>query len=1221
MAHDESIPPLSLSVDRALDRADEVRLALVELIEHRRIIAAEMWFERLFVLWYRLGFVSPETQLFNNLLADMADVAQRRQAFLNRPVTIPEPGEHRQVLAQAIERAAQGTRPFGLLPLGKSAVRSLFAQIEVVGQKQVSVDEWQHVLAFLRYQTDVAKLTTRWNNISEELGLPTLPPDVAQSARMLADCHRLVTLAWHVLDTLGPQVKTELTALFPHGLRLETLMLDIEAREAALKALEFNLARYRLSRSHGRIEEARARLMECSGGIVEAMQRFLTEKLGTPAVRTFEIIEQWNDLIAELRRILGLRSQLEEVARVAQLVQESGAPKWAEALRTEPVEGVDDYWTPPSWFESWTWARQGAFLQEIDGRGRLKLLAEQRQKLDADLKRALAELVKLRTFLGLKVNMTERVAGALNRFMTHVANVGAGTGVRAHRYRRDARAAMEECYAGVPCWIMPTWRVSEHLPAMLGTFDLVIVDEASQSDITALPALLRGKKLLIVGDDKQVSPTAPFVEEKKLLQLRHNFLMDQPHQSLLLPGSSLFDLANAIFPGSRVMLQEHFRCVEPIIRFSFQFYTEDIIPLRLPKASERLDPPLIDVYLPHGARSGHKMNTVEAHAIVDEIALLVEDPAYAGRSIGVVSLIGGEQAALIQRLLLERIGEQQFLAHRIECGDSATFQGKERDIIFLSMVASSGQKMAQTSRLFQQRFNVALSRARDRMYLFRSVEEHELNPNDLKAKVIAHFRVPMIARDTRAGALIDQCESEFERAVFRRLVDLGYRVTPQVAAGPFRIDLVIEGVNDRCLAVELDGDRFHGPERWAEDMARQRILERVGWRFWRCWASSFTLDPDGCMHDLIETLRLRGIEPIGSSEQQTVYTQHRTISTNGPQAGLTTDILTSDDILADTAHLAAGEDSARLDSMSETVVQVGDRVLIAYNDEPSRQRTIAISANEHDPELGILGVDAPLAQVLPGAAENEEVEFITEQGPRTVTVLSRERTRDLATISTSTPPTVLQPALVNPQPALVTNNALEHDQPTTSSAAPLSPASISIPGSLTMPTNSVLPYQKWPSHSVPDPHSAEPALLVPEILDIVSVEGPILSRRVFQLYTHAARRRLTREVASKLSRAVDQAMREGRLIADVDLVIDGEQQRVLRMPEQASVILREGGERFLDDIPLSEIVAAMTYISGQKGCTVKDELFRSCLSLFNLVRLTENVRQRLETAWQLAGFQ
>ena len=73
--------------------------------------------------------------------------------------------------------------------------------------------------------------------------------------------------------------------------------------------------------------------------------------------------------------------------------------------------------------------------------------------------------------------------------------------------------------------IMPVWRVSETLPAELGSFDLVIVDEASQSDITALPALLRGKKILVVGDNKQVSPTAPFIEEGKLLHLRDQHLL------------------------------------------------------------------------------------------------------------------------------------------------------------------------------------------------------------------------------------------------------------------------------------------------------------------------------------------------------------------------------------------------------------------------------------------------------------------------------------------------------------------------------------------------------------------------------------------------------------------------------------------------------------------------------------------------------------------------
>jgi very-short-patch-repair endonuclease len=589
--------------------------------------------------------------------------------------------------------------------------------------------------------------------------------------------------------------------------------------------------------------------------------------------------------------------------------------------------------------------------------------------------------------------MSERVEGALSRFMAHVRKIGGGKGVRTPRIRRDARSAMEDCYAAIPCWIMPTWRVSESLPATLGAFDLVIVDEASQSDIGALPALLRGKKLMIVGDDKQVSPTAAFVEERKLLQLRHNFLDGQPHASLMLPGSSLYDLANSIFPGRRVMLQEHFRCVEPIIRFSFQFYTEPIIPLRIPKASERLDPPLIDVYLPHGSRNRQKINHTEAVAIVDEIERLVNDPSYKERSMGVVSLIGAEQAQYIQKLLLERIGAAKFLEHRITCGDSATFQGKERDIMFVSMVASPGQAVSQTSLIFQQRFNVALSRARDRMYLFRSVEEKDLNPKDLKAKVIAHFREPMVRADKKMEDLISLCESDFERKVFRRLVNLGYRVTPQVSVGPFRIDLVVEGANDRRLAVELDGDRHHGPERWAEDLTRQRTLERVGWRFWRCWASSFELDPEGCMRDLVETLQSQGIEPIGHVNRQNIYTEHRVIRPPSDSVEVTAGngeievIGTGDE---PRPELAADIDVA-VTRPAGVVVELQDRVVISYNDEPTRQRTVIISPTQNDPGNGILNTSHPLAVALLGHSVDDEIEIESSSGTRTVIVQAIEK--------------------------------------------------------------------------------------------------------------------------------------------------------------------------------------------------------------------------------------
>ena len=89
---------------------------------------------------------------------------------------------------------------------------------------------------------------------------------------------------------------------------------------------------------------------------------------------------------------------------------------------------------------------------------------------------------------------------------------------------------MAKCYDAVPCWIMPTWRVAEQLPPEIGALELVIIDEASQSDVTELPALLRGKKIIVVGDDRQVSPTPPFVTQEKISQLRHHHLARSPVQ-------------------------------------------------------------------------------------------------------------------------------------------------------------------------------------------------------------------------------------------------------------------------------------------------------------------------------------------------------------------------------------------------------------------------------------------------------------------------------------------------------------------------------------------------------------------------------------------------------------------------------------------------------------------------------------------------------------------
>jgi very-short-patch-repair endonuclease len=480
------------------------------------------------------------------------------------------------------------------------------------------------------------------------------------------------------------------------------------------------------------------------------------------------------------------------------------------------------------------------------------------------LARTYQDLVAEKTWLGVYNNSPNHIRQALQAYLNAIQAMGSGVGLRAIRHRRNAREAMARAYQAVPCWVLPEWRISETIPAEVGLFDLVVIDEASQSDIWALPALLRGQKLLVVGDHKQVSPSAIGVPEQQILDLTARFLADQPHKSEMTPDKSIYDLARVVFAGNSVMLKEHFRCVPAIIEFSNrEFYSGEIKPLRLPHANERLDPPLIDVFVKGGFRNGD-VNRAEAKAIVDEIESILADDSLAGRSIGVVTLLGTAQAAHIQELVSGRISPVDVVSRHIAVGPPPVFQGQERDIMLVSMVLGPGDRAAQNRADQYQRFNVALSRARDRMYLFRSVPQTTFPDDTLNGKLMYHFTEPFRQDILNTRLLRDRCESGFEFEMFDELVKKGYRVEPQVRCGAYRIDFVVEGKEGRRLAVECDGDRFHGAGQWSDDMTRQRVLERAGWTFWRCFASSFTRRREEVLKDLVQTLDRLGIEPLGS---------------------------------------------------------------------------------------------------------------------------------------------------------------------------------------------------------------------------------------------------------------------------------------------------------------------------------------------------------------------
>jgi len=101
------------------------------------------------------------------------------------------------------------------------------------------------------------------------------------------------------------------------------------------------------------------------------------------------------------------------------------------------------------------------------------------------------------------------------------------------------------------------------------------------------------------------------------------------------------------------------------------------------------------------------------------------------------------------------------------------------------------------------------------------------------------------------------------------LIQAGFRVTPQWEVGAYRIDMIIEGKNNR-IALECDGDRFHPPEKLADDIQRQLVLERLGWKFIRIRGTEYFRDPKKAMNRVFGELAALGIEKLGPAGDSAV---------------------------------------------------------------------------------------------------------------------------------------------------------------------------------------------------------------------------------------------------------------------------------------------------------------------------------------------------------------
>lgn len=449
-----------------------------------------------------------------------------------------------------------------------------------------------------------------------------------------------------------------------------------------------------------------------------------------------------------------------------------------------------------------------------------------------------------------------------------IGKIGKGTGKKAVTYNLEIASMLGSIREKMPCMIMPHEHVAKYFKGKVGAFDLLIIDEASQSESSYINILLKGKKILVVGDNKQVSPEAIFSHDE-FIKIKNKHLTNLPQSisAIMTEDTSVYDLAANLLIKQKVLMKEHFRCHPAIIEFSNkQYYDDEIICIK--KSAKTELSPLIDVKIENGQRKEGGMadvNTQEAHFIVNEIKELTANSSFS-KSIAVISLLGSKQDRFIRDLLINKLGANIVDKHEIIVGTPKEMQGKERDIVFLSLVVSPEKNTAASRVQDAQRFNVACSRAKETMYLVRSVEISDLSSKDEnRIGLINHFMNPFPAQNKKIQSLRELCESPFELEVYDYLVSRNYNVQPQFKQGKHRIDMVVYDFN-ASLAIECDGDRYHNEYNWQEDIQRQGILERAGWKFWRTLYSQFSLNKELVLGGLLKKINEMNIKPAPSVE-------------------------------------------------------------------------------------------------------------------------------------------------------------------------------------------------------------------------------------------------------------------------------------------------------------------------------------------------------------------
>ena len=505
-------------------------------------------------------------------------------------------------------------------------------------------------------------------------------------------------------------------------------------------------------------------------------------------------------------------------------------------------------------------------LESIDGRDRTEKVA-QFKEMDRQLQELASQEVALKHFNSLpdgSAGMVGIVRGEANKKARHM------------RLRKLLDTAADAVVAIKPVFLMSPLSVAQYLAQGKLTFDLLLIDEASQvRPADAMGAIMRAKQIVVVGDQKQMPPTSFFdrqVSGEDGVELEDAADIQAAQVGDMESVLSLCE-ARGMSGG---MLRWHYRSKHPslIAVSNYEFYDNSLVCPPSPDSvgtSTGLSFTLVDGEYQRGKK---RNNPKEAEAVAEQV--LAHARKRPEETLGVVALSVAQRDTLLNKLEFMRTEYPELDAFCKESNEEPFFvknlenvQGDERDVIFISIGygKDAGGYMSQnfgpvSSDGGERRLNVLFTRAKRQCRIFASIRH-----SDIRLDVTKHAGPRVLKRFLKyaetgemdipvlTGAPMD---SPFEEDVAHELQLHGHRVEPQVGSSGFKIDLAVRDPDDEArflLAVECDGARYHSSS-WARerDRLRQIVLEQKGWTFHRIWSTDWFYNREVELSKLLDAI-------------------------------------------------------------------------------------------------------------------------------------------------------------------------------------------------------------------------------------------------------------------------------------------------------------------------------------------------------------------------------